>query len=228
MIIYEILGPFFLALALGGAIGLERSHSGHAAGFRTYSLVSLASTMLMWVASSDAGWDAAVVGGTMMSDPSRVVQGILTGIGFLGAGVIVKDGFTVRGLTTAASIWVTASLGIMVGSGQYLAACVATLITLAALTVFRHLERLIPRRHYARFTITFNRDTAMKEQNLRELVAQYGYKVDEMSYALKGAGTTFEYYINMWSGDASAHAKLVQALSEMPEVLELSAVPSRD
>lgn len=228
MIINEILGPFFLALAVGGAIGLERSHSGHAAGFRTYSLVSLASTMLMWVATSVAGWDAAVAGGTMLSDPSRVVQGILTGIGFLGAGVIVKDGFTVRGLTTAASIWVTASLGIMVGSAQYIAAIVATVITLAALTIFRHVERLIPRRHYARFNITFKRESALAEEKLRALVGEYGYRVDEMSYALTGGGTTFEYHVNMWSADSSSHATLVHALAQMPEVLELSAVPSRD
>lgn len=104
MTISEISGPFFVALFVGGLIGLERSHSGHPAGFRTYSLVCLASTMLMWAATSGQGWDAAVAGGKMLSDPSRVVQGILTGIGFLGAGVIVKDGPTVRGLTTAASI----------------------------------------------------------------------------------------------------------------------------
>lgn len=164
----------------------------------------------------------------MLSDPSRVVQGILTGIGFLGAGVIVKDGFTVRGLTTAASIWVTASLGIMVGSAQYVPAIVAAVITLATLTVFRNVERLIPRRHYARFNITFKRESAMKEDALRALAGEHGYSVDEMSYALNGGGTTFEYHINMWSADASSHSSLVHALAKLPELLELSAVPSRD
>jgi putative Mg2+ transporter-C (MgtC) family protein len=221
-------GPFFLALFLGGLVGLERSHSGHAAGFRTYSLVSLASAMPMWVATGAEGWHAAIAGGTMLSDPSRVVQGILTGIGFLGAGVIVKDGFTVRGLTTAASIWVTASLGILVGSAQYVPALVATVMTLAALTTFRKLESRIPRRRYVRFHITFRRENAMPEAELKQFVAKHGYTLEEVSYELNGGGTTFEYHVNMWAKEAGAHSSLVHALAKVPDMLELRVAPSRD
>jgi putative Mg2+ transporter-C (MgtC) family protein len=221
-------GPFFLALFLGGLVGLERSHSGHAAGFRTYSLVSLASAMLMWVATSAQGWSSAVAGGTMLSDPSRVVQGILTGVGFLGAGVIVKDGFTVRGLTTAASIWVTASLGILVGSAQYAPALVATVITLAALTTFRNVESRVPRRRYVRFHITFRREHAMPEAQLKSFVGEHGYTVEDISYELNGGGTTFEYHVNMWAKDPAAHSALVHALAKVPDMLELRVVPSRD
>lgn len=228
MNIPEIVAPFLLAICLGGAIGLERSHSGHSAGFRTYSLVALASTMLMWIATSAAGWHAAVAGGLMLSDPSRVVQGILTGVGFLGAGVIVKDGFTIRGLTTAASIWVTASLGIMVGSAQYTAAILATLMTLTALTVFRSVESLSPRRRYVRFHVTFPRNKAMTEPELRAFVAGHGYTVEEVSYELKGSGSTFEYQLNMWSKFSGSHSALVPAMTNMPDVLELSVLPSRD
>jgi putative Mg2+ transporter-C (MgtC) family protein len=228
MTLPEIVIPFLLALCLGGVIGLERSHSGHSAGFRTYSLVALASTMLMWIATSATGWNAAVLGGTMLSDPSRVVQGILTGVGFLGAGVIVKDGFTIRGLTTAASIWVTASLGIMVGSAQYTAAILATMMTLVALTVFRSVENRIPRRRYVRFHVTFLRHSALPEPELRAFVTGHGYTVEDVSYELKGGGTTFEYQLNMWSKSSGSHSALAPAFANMPDVLELSVLPSRD
>lgn len=227
MVHVEFLGPFFLSLVLGGAIGLERSHSGHAAGFRTYSLVSLASTILMWVVAT-GGFHAVGINGVTPSDPSRVVQGIVTGVGFLGAGVIVKDGFTVRGLTTAASIWVTSCVGILVGSSQYVPAIAAAVLTLAALTVFRNIESRIPRRRYARFNITFRRTEVMSEENLREFVRSHGYTVDEVSYDLNGGGTTFEYHLNMWARDPSAHSALVHALAKLPEMLELSVVPTRD
>jgi putative Mg2+ transporter-C (MgtC) family protein len=228
--ISEISTPLFFALLVGGMIGLERSHSGHAAGLRTYSLVSLASAMLMWVATTTSthGWSAAVAGGTMLSDPSRVVQGILTGIGFLGAGVIVKDGFTVRGLTTAASIWVTASLGILVGSGQYIPALVATVMAMAALTTFRKIESRISRRRYVRFNIVFRRQNAMVEKDLRDFVAKHGYVIEDVSYELNGGGTTFEYHVNMWSLSVTAHSALVHAAAKMPDMLELRVVPSRD
>jgi putative Mg2+ transporter-C (MgtC) family protein len=227
MIDVQFLGPFLLSLLLGGLVGLERSHSGHAAGFRTYSLVSLASTMLMWVVTN-GGWHAVGALGVTPSDPSRVVQGIVTGVGFLGAGVIVKDGFTVRGLTTAASIWVTSCIGVLVGSHQYYPAAAAAVMTLAALTVFRNIESRIPRRRYARFNITFRRAATMSEDALREFVSGHGYKVDDVSYALTGGGTTFEYQLNMWARNPSAHSSLVHALAKMTDVVELSIAPSRD
>jgi putative Mg2+ transporter-C (MgtC) family protein len=227
MIDAQFLGPFLLSLLLGGVVGLERSHSGHAAGFRTYSLVSLASTMLMWAVTM-SGWHAIGFNGPTPSDPSRVVQGIVTGVGFLGAGVIVKDGFTVRGLTTAASIWVTSCIGILVGSNQYVPAVAAAFLTLAALTVFRNIESRIPRRRYARFNITFRRDATMSEDALRDFVSSHGYKVDDASYALTGGGATFEYQLNMWARNPAAHSSLVHALAKMTDVVELSIAPSRD
>lgn len=223
----QFLGPFLLSLLLGGLVGLERSHTGHAAGFRTYSLVSLASTMLMWVVTNGA-WHAVGALGVTPSDPSRVVQGIVTGVGFLGAGVIVKDGFTVRGLTTAASIWVTSCIGILVGSSEYAPAAAATFMTLAALTVFRNIESRIPRRRYARFHITFRRAGVMAEHELREFVHNHGYTVDDVSYALSGEGTLFEYQVNMWARDPAAHSRLVHALAKLPDMVDLSVLPTRD
>src|SRR6266571_6031408 len=132
------------ALVVGGLIGFERTFHGRPAGFRTHSLVCLASALLMLVTVYQSDWMTAVPLDAIRTDPTRMAQGIMTGIGFLGAGVIFKEGFTVRGLTTAASIWVTAAIGILVGIGFYFPAGIATAMTLIVLSVFRWIERRMP------------------------------------------------------------------------------------
>ncbi|MFL4986218.1 MAG: MgtC/SapB family protein, partial [Xanthobacteraceae bacterium] len=101
------------AVAIGAAIGFERTFHGRPAGFRTHALVCVASALLMLVTVYQAEWMHSVAVGGVQTDPTRMAQGIMTGIGFLGAGVIFKEGLTVRGLTTAASIWVTAAICIL-------------------------------------------------------------------------------------------------------------------
>ena len=118
----QILLRLLAALAAGGIIGLERSFRGRAAGFRTHALVCIASSLLMLITVYEEQWFSALSSTRVVIDPTRMAQGIMTGIGFLGAGVIVKEGLTVRGLTTAASIWVTAAIGILTGIGFYYAA----------------------------------------------------------------------------------------------------------
>lgn len=99
------------ALIAGGLIGSERSFHGRPAGFRTHTLVCVTSSLLMLVTVYQWQWLPGVPLETVKTDPTRMAQGIMTGIGFLGAGVIYKEGATVRGLTTAASIWLTAAIG---------------------------------------------------------------------------------------------------------------------
>src|SRR2546423_10154461 len=111
-----------IALAAGGIIGLERSYHGRPAGFRTHALVCLSSCMLMVLTVYQDTWFSALALDQVSVDPTRMAQGIMTGIGFLGAGVIMKEGLTIRGLTTAASIWITAGIGILVGIGFYVPA----------------------------------------------------------------------------------------------------------
>lgn len=130
-----------LSVVLGGVVGLERELRGRSAGLRTLSLVSLGSTLIMLVAGTSRvpGVGAEV----LRIDPGRIVAGIVTGIGFLGAGVILKLGELIRGVTTAASIWVVAAVGIAVGARQYGIAVLATALSLGVLTALNALERLI-------------------------------------------------------------------------------------
>ncbi|HTJ97031.1 MAG TPA: MgtC/SapB family protein, partial [Rhodocyclaceae bacterium] len=161
-----------LALLAGALIGLERSYHGRAAGMRTYALVCLGSTLVM-VASFYTGGSSRPLTGLDLADPNftRVIQGIVTGIGFLGAGVIVKEGLSVRGLTTAASIWVTAGIGILIGIELYVVAAVATLLTLATLSIFRQIEDRMPTQSYLHCYMRFRVEETMDEDSLRSLIS---------------------------------------------------------
>ena len=126
-----ILISMFVAIILGGIIGLERSYHGHPAGFRTHTLVCLASSLLMLVTVYAKQWFVGEIIETVRIDPTRMAQGVMTGIGFLGAGVIIKEGLSVRGLTTAATIWITAAVGIVSGAGLYHVAILGTILSAA-------------------------------------------------------------------------------------------------
>ncbi|SDV50080.1 MgtC/SapB family protein [Chitinasiproducens palmae] len=125
-----------VALTLGGLIGVERERRGHPAGLRTHMLVALGAALFTFV-PLEAGFER--------SDVSRVLQGLVSGIGFLGAGAIIKLSATrqVQGLTTAASIWTTAAIGVAAGLGRETTAVVTTLVALAILAVLRPIERRI-------------------------------------------------------------------------------------
>lgn len=121
----------FVAALLGGAIGLEREYRSKEAGFRTHFLVALGSALFMIV--SMYGFNEVLQVGTVRLDPSRVAAQVVSGIGFIGAGTIMIQKHAVKGLTTAAGVWVTAAIGLTCGSGMYALASVATLLVLLGL-----------------------------------------------------------------------------------------------
>lgn len=131
----EITVRLIVALVLGGMIGLERESMGRPAGFRTHILVSVGSALIMIL--SAYGFAEAVPGGY---DPGRIAAQVVSGIGFLGAGTIMREGVNVRGLTTAASLWTVAGIGLAVGSGFYFAAILATFLVVVTLVVLNQLE----------------------------------------------------------------------------------------
>jgi putative Mg2+ transporter-C (MgtC) family protein len=126
----------------------------------------MASTVLMLITVYEWQWIQSHADSIRM-DPTRMAQGIMTGIGFLGAGVIFKEGVTVRGLTTAASIWITAALGILIGIGFYFPATVTTVLVLFVLSIFRWVESRMRTQNYARLAVAFERGAALDEKALR-------------------------------------------------------------
>jgi len=216
------------ALAAGGIIGLERSYRGRAAGFRTHALVCVASCLLMLVTVFESYWIASIAASRVVIDPTRMAQGIMTGIGFLGAGVIVKEGLTVRGLTTAASIWITAAIGILTGIGFYVAAGLGTVLTLGTLSVFRWIEGRMPSEFYANFLVRFPRSGVMAEEELRRLIAEHGFSVANMSYRIAGQGREFEYQMVLRTLHAANTQKFSARLAAEPTVTEFRIAPTGD
>ena len=217
-----------LALAAGSIIGLERSYHGRPAGFRTHALVCLASSMLMVLTVYQDTWFEAFSLERANIDPTRMAQGIMTGIGFLGAGVIMREGLTVRGLTTAASIWVTAGIGVMIGVGFYFPAGIATAMTLIVLSVFRWIERTMPIEFYANLTVAFARNAALPEEELRSMVEQKGFVIANMNYAVTGDGLTFEYQMVIHSPDRDKTRDLSLALNALPSIKAFRISPTGD
>lgn len=131
----EFILRIFVASILGGAIGLEREYRAKEAGFRTHFLVALGSALFMIV--SQFGFDEALdISQQVKLDPSRVAAQVVTGIGFIGAGTIIFQKNAVRGLTTAAGVWVTAAIGLACGGGMYILAAAATALVLLGLEAF--------------------------------------------------------------------------------------------
>lgn len=216
------------ALVVGGLIGLERSYHGRPAGFRTHTLVCMASALLMLVTVYESQWFISGRLERVVVDPTRMAQGIMTGIGFLGAGVIMKEGFTVRGLTTAASIWITAAIGILVGVGFYFPAGLAAGLTLGTLSMFRWIENRMPAQFYAHFTVRFHRSTAMPEEDLRRLVAEHGFSIANLNYRLAGEGKHFEYQMVLRTLNADNARALSDTLKRLETVLEFRIAPTGD
>jgi putative Mg2+ transporter-C (MgtC) family protein len=142
--------------------------------------------------------------------------------------VIFKEGLTVRGLTTAASIWITAAIGILVGIGFYFAAVVGTLATLAVLAVFRWIEQMLPAEFYAHHMLRFDRENVIAEADVRGLLHKHGFSVANLSSRLTEGGKQFEYRMVIRSKDRKNGETLAEHLRRLPEVLEFRISPTGD
>ncbi|HEX6003771.1 MAG TPA: MgtC/SapB family protein [Burkholderiales bacterium] len=224
----EIVLRLASAVVVGGLIGIERSYHGRPAGFRTHTLVCMASALLMLVTVYESQWFVSGRLERVVVDPTRMAQGIMTGIGFLGAGVIMKEGLSVRGLTTAASIWITAAIGILVGIGFYFPAGIAAALTLGTLSTFRWIENRMPAQFYAHFMVRFQRNGGMPEPELRRVVAEHGFSIANLTYRLTGEGKHFEYRMVVRTLDPDNLRALAETLNGLHSVLEYRIAPTGD
>ncbi len=224
--VISILGHLCGAVLAGALIGLERTYNGRPAGFRTHVLVCTASSLLMLLSTREAALLSGVPLDAIRIDPARMAQGIMTGIGFLGAGVIMKDGLSVRGLTTAASIWITAAIGIIIGAGFYLPAAAATLLTLMTLSLFRWLERIAPTLVFARLMVRFARGDSLTEDALHAFIEQQPIHPTQVAYRLAEGGKYIEYEMTIQSRHAADFRRLAERLGTLTQVLDYSLTPT--
>ena len=165
------------ALLLGLLVGYERFYHGRAAGMRTYGLVCMASAALTIMSGYPQEWFGGQVAVGLGADPTRVIQGIVTGIGFLGAGVIMKEGLNISGLTTAASIWAASVTGVLVGVGFYLSAIFLALLSAFCMVSVPKLSGGLPARQAIGISLRFAQGHAPEEQALRAEMLKSGYEV---------------------------------------------------
>jgi putative Mg2+ transporter-C (MgtC) family protein len=182
------------ALALGLMVGYERSYHGRAAGMRTYGLVCMASAALAVMGGYSHFWYGGA-STTLFSngDLSRVMQGILTGIGFLCAGVIMKEGFNISGLTTAASLWASSVIGILVGVGLYAAAMSLALLSAFCMVWVSKLESWLPSRQAVAIRLTFDPGYRPVESALRAMAHERGYDIAGGTIVISMDGGSFTW-----------------------------------
>ena len=203
----EGLIKIFLAIALGGLIGLEREIREKAAGFRTLIFICLGSSIFTILSVNFAG----------NHDSARIAANIVSGIGFLGGGVILREQGRIKGITTASIIWFVAAVGMAVGSGQFLFAISATLIVFIILWIFPKLERVIGRSHE---TQTYTITSAMDEQiisGLDALVSSSGLYIH--SHKVEKSG---ELAVIAWvlAGKPDRHVKFREQFLNTKSVIE--------
>jgi len=136
------LAPMLISTVLGTLIGWERQLGRKPAGLRTHTLVCMGSTLFVLL-TNHAMRDVIQAGGTLSTDPTRIIHGVITGVGFLGAGSILRQEGYVHGLTTAASVWMVAAIGVAVGIHAYTLAIIGTALALLVLEGFRWVERFL-------------------------------------------------------------------------------------
>lgn len=185
--------PLLLALLLGGMIGLERELHGRPAGLRTHMLVCLCATVLVNASRQLVRYEA-VPGANVVFDPQRLSAGIVTGIGFLGAAAVVRSGDMVRGLTTGASVWCVAGLGVVIGQGAYGAAVMMTAAAMFVLVVLDRLPVNLGTLVYRRLRVTgIASDVPAVSDLVRAVLKKHRMRVQEISGELAtAAGEGFE------------------------------------
>jgi putative Mg2+ transporter-C (MgtC) family protein len=223
---WTILQNLFIALCAGGLIGLERSRRGRMAGLREHALVSLGSAQLMLIGVYS--WQGGIVEHPFDATASHVIQGVMAGIGFLGAGGILKEGFSVRGLTTAASLWVTATIGLLIGLGFLFPALATTALTLLALTLLRWCEGLLIDKHEIKLFLRQSRVEAIHEPQIVEMLAKHNCAVASLSAQGAGDGRFLDYQALITTPDKNASHGLIETLANDSRFVEFSLTPVGD
>lgn len=199
-----------VALFLGGMIGLEREYRSKDAGFRTHFLVAMGSALFCIVSQYGFGID--------LKDSSRVAAQVVSGIGFLGAGTIIFQRNMVRGLTTAAGLWVTAAIGLACGTGMFMAAAITTAMVLIGLEI---LNAFIPKTGTATVSLSF---TSTSKESVQRAIAQIKNDCVEMSsYKLKdrrtSQGEIFEVSVEIKVKRGSRADKLIEYMYDFDDVI---------
>jgi putative Mg2+ transporter-C (MgtC) family protein len=211
MEILEITLKLLLAVALGGLIGIERESSKKPAGFRTNILICIGATMMMILSKMILGSEGS------STDATRMAAGVITGIGFIGAGTIIQARGMVVGLTTAATLWAVAGLGLVIGAGYYLIAGIFTVIIILTLILFRLVEEYRIKKALYRYRVKFHYSKDLLP-TIKRMAFHDGIKFNEIAQKREENFSVLEF---TFFSSEEKEQKFVQSLSEMEEIQEI-------
>lgn len=217
------------SLLLGMLVGYERAYHGRAAGMRTYGLVCMASCALTVFVGYSSEWFGGA-GSPVHPDPTRVVQGIVSGIGFLCAGVIMKDGLSINGLTTAASLWAASAIGIMVGVGFYAAAVILAGLAMLSMTIGLEIQKHLPTKESFGVMLQFKQGPGPLESAVVARALEKGYvaQMSRLSISSEDGKMVWRFPLEAASGSVKGNrAELARELAALPYLHSFSLEPAR-
>lgn len=215
--------PLLIAIVIGGVIGLEREMHGRPAGVRTHMLVCLASTILIY-ASRRAPIPMVEANDVFkfVMDPNRLATGIMTGIGFLGAATVIRAGDIVRGITTGATVWATAGLGIVIGQGEYALALAAAGIVLVVLAGMDRLTRRIRPVIYRRVTVRGERsELPALAKSIGAILEKHGIRLQDLSGSRGRDDQPFELVFHVRCRNEFQAPQMLEQIADQRGVLSV-------
>lgn len=212
--VFDILVPSLLAIIFGGLIGLQREKHERPAGLRTHSLVCLGATVFTLV--SYLGFS-----GIGQVDPSRIAAGIVTGIGFIGAGAIFRQGTLVKGVTTAASIWISAAIGLALGTRLYYLAIIVTISGLVILSILKSLEKRIIHVPFYNIRVTTEMDFEDID-DVKDILSRFSDDVKSKRFEVVPGKDEKTYSFNLHSRTSDLAGKVISLLEKNKKILKVS------
>jgi putative Mg2+ transporter-C (MgtC) family protein len=222
---YTILtdfGKLFLAAIIGGAIGFERESHGQAAGFRTYLIVSAGACLMMLLSlHMEDLFRHLNADSVVRLDPGRIASYAIASMGFLGAGAIIKGKGTVRGITTAAGLWVVTGMGLAIGAGHIYQTIFTTVVILIALYWLQPIRQLAKRRIYRILTVKHKGEEDPLD-NITKIISNYpSFYIRNINYEHDISSQTLLYRIRIFSTEGTHWRELLKKLSDIQGMLEL-------
>lgn len=227
---YEIILRLALAVFIGGIIGYEREHQNRPAGFRTHTLVCIGASVISMIQQSTIDEvsmlikDCNVLAGGLKSDIGRMGAQVISGVGFLGAGTIIRDKGSVKGLTTAASLWAVACIGLAVGLGYYFLSISSALVVFVALVTFKKIDRRIMQKsNIVDVNIVFT-DRKKLIQHLEEYFSSNNIKVKKIEYIKEEEinSTIYTIILPRTNSRTTTMSKILQDINIFDEVVSIS------
>ncbi len=208
----QVLIKLGLSILLGGAIGLEREFGHKPAGLRTNILICLGSTMMMTLSGLMLTGKSAD-----LFDPLRVAAGVITGMGFIGAGTVIRASGHIHGLTTASTLWAVTGLGLVIGAGFYDIAVLFAGIVVITLIIFRKVEQILPRKINFQYVLAA-RDRPGILGELSEVARKDGIHLDDVVLKRTGTTATISFFFSARDAAEREFARAVTALGEVIEI----------